>query len=148
MVERLRICRGGGGEERSPVVEEAEPAAVASPLSKESRPGGEPVDWLPLLTMTFLSGSLGRQMGGVKGTSCGSESVSGLAAMWLELLSLGGQGGAASEWEETAGQDQKYLIYTFNVKNRHNLKSVITGHLVTYLKKTLYSPFLNHLVCN
>lgn len=103
MVERLRICRGGGGEERSPVVEEAEPAVVVSPLSKESRPGGEPVNWLALLTMTFFSGSLGRLMGGLKGTSCVSESVSGLAAMLLELLSLRGQGPAPLEWEETAG---------------------------------------------
>lgn len=86
-------------------MEEAEQteAMVASPLSKESRPGGEPVDWLALLTMTFFSGSLGRLMGGVKGTSCMSLSVSGLAAMLLELLSLRGQGEAASEWEETAG---------------------------------------------
>lgn len=103
VVERLRICRGCGGEERSPAAEEAEPAMAESPLSKELRPGGEPVDWLALLTMTFFSGSLGRLMGGVKGTSCVSESVSGLDAMLLELLSLTGQGEAASEWGETAG---------------------------------------------
>lgn len=89
VVDRLRICRGGGGEERSAVVE-----VVLSPLSKESRRGGESVDWLALLTITFFSGSLGRLMGGVKGTSCVLESVSGLAAMLLELLSLRGQGEA------------------------------------------------------
>lgn len=78
-MERLRICLGGGGEETSPVV---------SPLSKESCPGGELVDWLALLTMTFFSECLTLLTWEMMGMSCVSESVSCFEAMLLERLSL------------------------------------------------------------
>lgn len=79
VVERLRICLGGGGEEMSPAV---------SPLSKESCPGGELMDWLALLTMTFFSECLTLLTWEMKGMSCVSESVSCFEAMLLEPLSL------------------------------------------------------------
>lgn len=79
VVERLRICLGGGGEEVS---------AVGSPLSKESCPGGELMDWLALLTMIFFSKGLELLMWVMTGMSCVSESVSCFEAMLLERLSL------------------------------------------------------------
>lgn len=79
VVERLRICLGGGGEEVPPVV---------SPLSKESSPGGELMDWLALLTMTFFSVCLALLIWVMTGMSCVSESVSCFEAMLLERLSL------------------------------------------------------------
>lgn len=79
VVERLSICRGGGGDELSP---------VASPLSKESCPGVELIDWLALLTMTFFSVCLALVTWEMTGMSCVSESVSCLEAMLLERLSL------------------------------------------------------------
>lgn len=79
VVERLRICLGGGGEELTPVV---------SPLSKYSCPGGELMDWLALLTMTFFSKCLALLIWEVTGMSCVSESVSCFEAMLLERLSL------------------------------------------------------------
>lgn len=78
VVERLRICLGGGGEEAS---------AAVSPLSKESCPGGELMDWLALLTMTFFSVGL-VMIWEMAAMSCVSESVSCFEAMLLERLSL------------------------------------------------------------
>lgn len=76
VVERLRICLGGGGEE------------VGSALSKESRPGGELMDWLAQLTMTFFSVGLALIKWEMIEMSCVSESVSCFEAMLLEWLSL------------------------------------------------------------
>lgn len=79
VVERLRICLGGGGEEVSP---------VGSPLSRESCPGAENVDWMALLTMTFFSKGWALLIWGGTGMSCVSESVSCLEAILLERLGL------------------------------------------------------------
>lgn len=75
VVERLRICLGGGGEEGSP---------VGSAPSKESSRGGELMDWLPQLTMTFFSVGLALVTWEMTGMCCVMESVSCFEAMLLE----------------------------------------------------------------
>lgn len=100
VVERLRICLGGGGEEMSPVV---------SPLSKESCPGGELMDWLALLTMTFFSECLTLLIWEMKWMSCVSESVSCFEAMLLEPLSLKQQGDTLLEMGLFVEQEFSFL---------------------------------------
>lgn len=65
---------------------------VLSPLSKESGPGGELMDWLALLTMTFFSECLTLLVWEMKGVSRVSESVSCFEAMLLDPLTLKQQG--------------------------------------------------------
>lgn len=110
VVERLRICLGGGGEEVSP---------VASPLSKESCPGVELMDWLALLTMTFFSVCLVLVKWERIEMSCVSESVSCFEAMLLERLNLKQTG-----WDRV----HSLLIHFFQQNNHFNFCKTFSVH--------------------